>query len=449
MSAIKDSGALQISRDIKTKSGQIGQTGTRQQKIEQARQSVLSSFKEDAVKGDIEEKDNSKFTYDDSPHIEYDFDWGQTNFYLYREDGSQDNIDLNDYQQDDGSFKVQAVDNSLEDGQLQNYTYVINSTDKLIRVDNQVSHREFYLVAYNQSMFNKTTNEFYNITLYRNQTKTIKEYQYPIFYNYHHSDTAFVNETQHKYNFKDICSKSYANCKYNISEDKLSGTITFTSDKNIDPLIDPILTCGTIDTSGYYHLLLDLTSPDNCIIIDADSVVLNGNGHTIDFDTDEGGTSHGVLITNHHVDITIENFGRGEPYVYPYCDNSNPIDNNAVLCNDDGGTWISATGGGINDNGNQDGFEFDTPTIYADSNIDNLYVLNNTLHGTGQYSTIGGDCINLRGYSSGSLIRNNTCFSGTGDLFSVNNYFGGGDVSYNEISGNKANVGYDLSLIHI
>ena len=283
--------------------------------------------------------DDIQYTYNDAKRIEYDFDWGQTNFYLYDSDGNQPD-EIYGNATENGTFKFGAVDSSNEG--LKNYTYFINSTDELIELENE---------------FNG--------------------YHYPIFYNYHYSDTPFENETQHRYDFRDICSKSYSNCQWSLSDDQLSATLTFTSNGNIDPLADPVTNCGTISSSGYYHLANNLDGSSGCIVISADNVILNGSNHNIRFDEDGKSGKKGIEISaTVHNNITIEDFSTvysvdfndndDALYVDSYLSNSNIHDNTLGYPTEAGGAryGIYMTGNSTNNNILNNGFQTYSNSIY-------------------------------------------------------------------------------------
>lgn len=261
MSAISDSGSIsdsgggqiQLSDSGSSSSkGGIGGGNTRQQKINQIRQTFFNQFKQQPVQGDTQQIDDSTFTYTDTNFVEYDFDWGQTDMYLYRDDGTQNDIDLYTNQNDDGAWKFGAFDNDLNDGYLNNYTYIINSTDSLYEKDGIDN----------------------NIT-------------YPVFYNSHNTQELWKG-VEHDYNFEDICNKSYSNCQWIMGDDGMSAVITFTSDKNIDPLSNAINTCGTISNPGYYNFNTSQIDLGECFDINIPNVTINVNSYNIT--TDSGDT---------------------------------------------------------------------------------------------------------------------------------------------------------------
>ena len=299
-----------------------GKFGTGMGQIGSQRQQYFSQFKLNPNQGDTQTIDDSTFTYDDSSSwIEYDFDWGQTNIYLYRQDGSQDNIDLFNDDNGDGTWTFGATDNN-QDGDLHNYTYYIQSTDNLrLKVANDY-------------------NDDGNITA-----------TYPVFSNNHNGDEAFTG-VEHDYNFEDICNQTYSNCQWSLGEDGLSAVITFTSDGNIDPLTDPVTTCGEIDSSGYYHLTSNLTSTGTCITINSSNVILDGDYNVISFNTAKGTPAYGIYLVGNQTNETIENFNyinysMGNPpkkSVAIYEDsnlNYSTITNNVIFLNGSNGAGIN------------------------------------------------------------------------------------------------------------
>ena len=77
-----------------------------------------------------------------------------------------------------------------------------------------------------------------------------------------------------------------------------------------------ISNCGTINHSGNYRLVADLTSTGTCITINVDNVSLNLNGHTITGPSGGGDGTSGVTATGRTALTitgpgTITNFGRG------------------------------------------------------------------------------------------------------------------------------------------
>lgn len=288
-------------------------------------------------------KENVIYTYDTKKRLEYNYDWGQMNIYLYDRLGNE--MDLNFSYDAKGFYKFGAIDESLQDGELNQYTFIIKSSNKVYT-----------------SSFKNPKN---NLT-------------YPIIINSHNSNETFKGSA-HKIDFFDICNKPYSDCS--IISNGYETMIFFTSDKNIDPLIDPVNTCGDITSSGVYNVASPLVAEGTCIIISADNVLLKGNSQTIDFNTVANDNQYGILVTGSHRNITITGFAD-----------------------------IRDTTGGTLDNS----------AIYADNELNNSAITSNTLNAIGCYGTYGTSGLIIYGALRDSNISSNTMYSTCSTMYGLN-----------------------------
>jgi len=110
-------------------------------------------------------------------------------------------------------------------------------------------------------------------------------YKYPVLYNYHSNPEDEWNEFRHIYNFEDICSKNYSDCEWVWHNNSME--IYFNSKSDIDPGIENVTTCKTLNTRyGDYQLTQNLTGNGDCIIIAEDFITFDLNGYTIKDYTD-------------------------------------------------------------------------------------------------------------------------------------------------------------------
>lgn len=144
-----------------------------------------------------------------------------------------------------------AVDYSLAEDEIGSYMYEISSNSKIISMS----------IPVYKKMNNMTSIGFF----------------YPVFYT---SSDNLSGESRQKFNFYDICSKSFSNCSW-TNEDGIV-RIYFNA-HDIDPEINDVDACMTISDPGYYALTqdIDFGEPLDCISIYSDDVVLDGKGHFI------------------------------------------------------------------------------------------------------------------------------------------------------------------------
>ena len=90
-----------------------------------------------------------------------------------------------------------------------------------------------------------------------------------------------------------------------------------------------VSTCGNINSAGVYTLNQSIESDGTCIIIDSDNVVLNGAGHNITYNKVFDQLQHGILVNNHHTNITIKNFAGIDNF-----DTVDSGDNNGIMVHD-------------------------------------------------------------------------------------------------------------------
>ena len=216
--------------------------------------------------------------------LSYNYEYGQTNFTLLKSNSIINDVFV---YWNNTKWKFGAIDNSMVDGQLANFTYYINSSQRLILIPHITN--ETYII-------NRTA----NYTIYEN---------YPVIYNFNQNSSLPFgsNEVRQVYSFKDICSKNYSDCKWQLDNESKNMWITFTSDKNIDPDVTNVSSCTTITSPGYYQLNTSIISPSeqDCIVISGtDDVILDLNNKNI---SGTGGTSEGVILDLKAVETAPDN----------------------------------------------------------------------------------------------------------------------------------------------
>lgn len=200
------------------------------------------------TKGEKYLKFNPTVIYQELNLVQYDYTFGETNFTLIKNPSLIiDNITV--YMKD-GAWKISAIDNSINETQLANYSYIINSTSELVVSSGSDGLREDSI-------------------------------NYPIIYNYYPNG---IDELREVYDFKDICNNNYSNCIV-TSYDKYNIKIDFTSTKYIDPTITNVSGCATLGTAGaYYQLNTSVTNntlTTDCMIINNQNITFDGNGYFI------------------------------------------------------------------------------------------------------------------------------------------------------------------------
>lgn len=330
--------------------------------------------------------------------LTYDFDWGQTNITLYRENETESNIiAFWNYEEDKYEFGANITD--LPDGVLERFKYKIESTDTLIPVNLE----------------------------HVNSDGSINNY--PSIYNYYPNDW---NELRHFYSFGGICTEDYADCNYTIIDEK-NIEIDFNSYNQIQTKsIQNVSGCKTINASGVYELNQSINSSATCIQlsgagfppINLRDVVVDCKGYSIKYASSSAGhgfsssimnlwnitiknckinqsstiaSSHGIFLSrpfpSYFYNNTIYTFGSNSNNMNvpgTYAPSKMQIYDNYLFSNGSGS---------IN--------------LYADTTtLSNIY--NNTFVGS------GGKGIELGDYSYDSNIFNNSCLlNGSTSCFSI------------------------------
>ena len=145
-----------------------------------------------------------------------------------------------------------------------------------------------------------------------------------------------------------------------------------------------IFSCGTITISASYILNESLNSNDTCITIQADNVIIDGNGFIINYSQDGGNGEYGIFVSNYD-NITIKNInfteglasGSSDYAIYFDDVESSLVKNNVIRTTGSSGIGI----------------------VLKDLSFNNV-VLNNTIvtsgtSGIGIYLTNGADLNNL------------------------------------------------------
>lgn len=201
--------------------------------------------------------------YQNDSKIQYTFDWGETNITLYKNKTIDSNIYVY-YNETNGKIDFGANDYSPI---LKNYTYVLNSSGKLVGLE-----------------------KFYNETI-----------RYPVFYNYNYLGN--FQEDRQAYSFRGICDKEYSNCSWNIGTDSQSAMINFLSYGDIDTKsITNVSACATLDIENEIYVVNASLVGEDCIVIIANNITLNGMGYTIN-GTSIGGYGSGIYIDGDNIKV--------------------------------------------------------------------------------------------------------------------------------------------------
>lgn len=217
--------------------------------------------------------------YQNESKVIYDFDYGQTNFTLLKNNQLvSENLFV--YWNNE-KYKFGAND-SENDG-LRNYTYLVNSTNELVLQD------QSYYAGENYTFWNETICNETNSTDCWIESKNLSipiYHAYPLIYNFQQENG---NEVRFVYDFVDICSKDYSNCSYKLSNDKKSAIIDFVSDKYIDPTAGAtnVSDCITLNSANtYYQLNASIsnnTMTTDCIIVSNQNITFDCDGYSITF----------------------------------------------------------------------------------------------------------------------------------------------------------------------
>jgi len=287
--------------------------------------------------------------YQNKSTILYQYDWGNTSITLLKE--GLVNNDIYVYANADNGYKFGANDTILGDGELANYTYVITSTSKLVTLEKRINYNWVEQIYENKTRYiqqeknttwyginesgdtgevyyeyyNETVEEIYQVNI-RNVTHADIDYIYPDIYNYYPNG---FNELRHWYDFEDICKKEYANCNW-VAND-YSVVINFISDRDIDPIIENVSGCATLNQYNTTYILnqsiTDISG--DCFAIENDSITLDLNGFTIDGANET--TTYGVVVLGGYDNFTLEGrAGHIDDFAYAvgiYQSNNNLIRN--------------------------------------------------------------------------------------------------------------------------
>ena len=376
--------------------------------------------------------------------LNYKFDWGETTITLYKED----NVFANNYIQNKENgkgWKFGASDTSLSSSETAEYKYVLESTKKLVLLEKQ--------------RFNEKENLTYN---------------YPVVYNYHANPEDEWNEFRHVYDFEDVCSKNYSQCKWLFNGNSLE--LTFISDWNIDPEIENVSSCRTLDAANqYYQLNKSLTTSGDCIIISSNNITLDLNGYGINSSTIGGIENYGITFLKAN-SSTIKNGALNNFYV-GICINDgddNNVTNLTIKAVGDFLDFNSITGILVKGDDNfisgnvlsdfdlvaTEGSSFSFNAIKtiqdADGVSNNTVIQNNIINNNKNYGTGSSNgetfLIDIQG-STNSFILNNILSSNTGSnilygIYSTSNSTIAHDNTISDCGGNTFSYGIYLYDSH-
>jgi len=236
--------------------------------------------------------------------LNYKFDWGSTSITLYKDNNVFTNI-YSENKVDGRGWKFGASDSSIG-GETATYKYVLSPTEDLVLLE--------------KNKYDEKGNFTYN---------------YPIVYNYHSSEDEW-NEYRHVYSFEDVCSKDYAGCEWAFENNVLE--LSFVSDGNIDPSIENVTSCRTLNESNQeYQLTNDLNASSDCIVITASNITFDCNGYSISSSSAVSGVyfnQNNTIIKNCNISMGTSSGGYGiELSGGPVSDLDNAYIYNSTLSN--------------------------------------------------------------------------------------------------------------------
>ncbi len=204
---------------------------------------------------------SSVVEYQNESKIIYNFDWGETNLTLFKENIISGDVYVF-YNNEDGKYDFGANDTVLGEN-FTTFTYIINSTSELILIPGII----------NDSVDNYL--------------------EFPMVYNYYYDENDPWDEERHQYSFEGICNKNYSNCSWVNNGN--SAIIYFTSNGTIDTrsisIIDGCATLGTANTE--YTLNQSVNSTGTCFTVTAENVTLDCAGYEMNYSHD-GTVGYGV-----------------------------------------------------------------------------------------------------------------------------------------------------------
>lgn len=239
--------------------------------------------------------------YQNESKILYNYDWGSTSIQLLKDDVVENNIYV--YANENKGYKFGAIDNSMNETELHNFTYIIDTTSKFNALKKDVYYnwvevkKEYGLrdvlkevndtwVGVNEDGYTGEIIQFpYNITIQENYTVNEwnvthrdLDYSYLDIYNYYPNG---FKELRHWYSFQDVCKKEYADCNWIVNENQI--IINFVSDKFIDPTIENVSACATLNDYNTTYILNESIHGivGDCFIINNDSITVDLNSKII------------------------------------------------------------------------------------------------------------------------------------------------------------------------
>ena len=297
--------------------------------------------------------DNSTIVQDFFNTLVLDYNGGQINVSVTREDGTIDGMFIHN---NSNSLKFGFRDSSVANNTLNNYTYFIQSTQSLFNPNNST-------IIY-------TLNEL------------------PLL--------------QNIIDFNQTCSSNYSNCQINQIDDN-TYKIDFTSYNYDDPDINQTA-CGVLTTNNTRYLIQNnISTTTNCLTINANNISIDFQGYTIYSTLGSCLFSSGTSL---RTNITIANgfikkFANG--FSAPYLNNVT-INNMTFYGFTTSGIVVSTSNDrfnitNVNSTGGQNGFNI-ANAVALNISLDKLIVYNNSNYGI----TISGGVVNI----TNSLIYNNT-----------------------------------------
>mgnify|MGYP001563846219 CR=1 FL=1 len=231
------------------------------------------------------------YEYQEENKINYVFDWGETNLTLYKLSNTyvEENKTIENYSILDDIYvywsidkwKFGANDTSLAENETAKYMYILNSTKSLIHLNKG---------------------------------------NYPLLYNFGANPENDWKEFRHYYDFEDICNKTYSDCNWiwhnfvnetDETDYDYSLELFFNSTNKIDPAIENISACRTLNESDYEYNLsesIQVFSGD-CIIVTGMNVTFDlANLEIVYNDTDN--TDVGIYGSGDYLTIANGNLSR-------------------------------------------------------------------------------------------------------------------------------------------
>ncbi len=233
--------------------------------------------------------------------VNYKFEWGETNFSLYKGEELITDLDLN---VEGDKIKFSGTDSALAGDEQAVYTYFIKSNDEL------KIHVKTLRVAGNRTLDPMAMPPFPDDPIWDEIGYT---YSWPIVYNIQKNAW---DDKKEIYDFQDICKEKYSKCSWEVVKGGVE--VSFVSEKSIDPAIESVSGCGDLNIPGQLYEMNHSVTNDfiglpeqswfgaNCINIVAPNIILDCKGYKINETANNNVWDHAGIYSN-STNTTIRN----------------------------------------------------------------------------------------------------------------------------------------------